>query len=119
MSSKKKKQKVADEKIKNMLTKLSNWINYYFDLALQFTSATAPAPTPGALPESPHMKAINLLVKDIEVSKQGGNPWLSEVDLMKVARVFHDDLKSAEIYIAFANLAESTVHLCKWIQQLL
>ena len=42
------------------------------------------------------MKAIDLLVKDIEVSKQGGDPWLLEVDLMKVVRVFHDDSKSAE-----------------------
>ena len=65
------------------------------------------------------MKAIDLLVKDIKVSKQGGNPWLSEVDLMKVARVFHDDLKLAKIYIAFANLAVSTVHSREWIWQLL
>ena len=63
---------------------------------MQSTSATAPAPTPGASPESLHMKAIDLLVKDIEVSKQGGDPWLLEVDLMKVVRVFHDDSKSAE-----------------------
>ena len=119
MSLKKKKRKVVDEKIENMLTKLSDQIDYYFDSAVQSTSATAPAPTPGALPKSPHMKAINLLVKDIKVSKQDGDLWLSEVDLMKVARVFRDNSKLAEIYIAFANSARSTVHSCEWIQQLL
>ena len=110
---------MADEKIKNMLTKLSDQIDYYFNPAVQSISATAPALTSGALPKSPHMKAIDLLVKDIKVSKQGGDSWLSEVDLMKAARVFCGDSKSAEIYIAFANSARSTVHLHKWIQQLL
>ena len=110
---------MADEKIENMLTKLSDRIDYYFDPAVQSTSAPAPAPTPGALPKSPHIKAIDLLVKDIKVSKQGGDSWLSEVDLMKVVRVFHDDSKLAKIYIAFTNLAGSTVCSCEWIRQLL
>ena len=61
-----------DEKIENMITKLSDQINYYFDPTVQSMSATAPASTLRALPESPHMKAINLLIKDIEVLKQGG-----------------------------------------------
>ena len=119
MSSKKRNEKWQMKKIKNMLTKLSDQIYYYFNPAVQSTSATAPALTSGALPKSPHMKAIDLLVKDIKVSKQGGDLWLLEVDLIKAARVFCGDSKSAEIYIAFTNLARSTVHSHNWIQQLL
>ena len=103
------------------LSKLSDQLDYFMDPAMQTTSATAPAPapTPIALAQSLEIIAINILVKDIDKSKQSGDPWLSDVELMRVAEVFRDDKKSARIYITFANASKSLVHSHKWVQKLL
>jgi hypothetical protein len=124
-TARKKKKKMQDEKIDGMLTKLTDkidHIDHYFP-PTQSTSATAPAPAPAPIPgassELSHVKAIDILVKDIKETKQDGEPWLSQVDLMNVAKVFRDDPKSAEIYITFANSSGSTSHSRQWIRQLL
>ena len=107
------------------LSKLSDQLNYFMDPAMQTTSAIAPAPAPApaptliALAQSLEIIAINILVKDINKSKQSGDPWLSDVKLMRVAEVFRDDEKSAWIYIAFANASKSPVHSREWVRKLL
>ena len=96
---------------------------------MQTTSATAPAPAPASAPapaptpvapaQSLEIIAINILIKDIDESKQSGNPWLLDVELMKVAEVFRDDEKSAQIYITFANVSKSPVCSHEWVRKLL
>ena len=106
------------------LSKLSDQLDHFMDPTMQTTSATVPAPAPAPMPvalaESPEMIVINILVKDIDkVLKQDGDQWLSDMELIKVAEVFHDNEKSARIYITFANASKSPVHSCEWVWNLL
>ena len=105
----------------NLLSKLSDRLDYFMDPAMQTTAATAPAPAPTLVAPAQSLEVItlNILIKDIDESKQSGDPWLSDEELMKAAKVFRDDEKSARIYIAFANASKSPVRSREWVRKLL